>query len=141
MRNYLDDDWEESTRSAGMVEPTTEVALLGNNINNSSNITELGPLSGSPAEEMMRMVVQACTDAAVKVAQEPLLRKDEVEGSDGGGGFDYGTMGTIFATATVCYGLHALDCLAVKAYRHLKKWEWSMTDEQKGNLKRNWFVR
>ena len=124
---YFADGMEDE--AVGMAALTTEVALVDSNNSNTNN-TELGPLTGSPAEEMMRLVVQACTDAALKAAQ-----KDEVEGSDGGGGFDYGTMGTIFATATVCYGLHALDCLAVKAYRHLRKWEWSMTEEQKGNLK------
>ena len=41
---------------------------------------------------------------------------------------------TILATSAVCYGVYMVDCYVVKLYRILKKWELSLTDEQKGNF-------
>ena len=80
------------------------------------------------------MVVEACAKAASGFQNEE--EELEYEGQDDSGAVDQVTsqVHTILATAAVCYGVHLVDCYVVKLYRMLKKWEFGMTHEEKGNL-------
>jgi hypothetical protein len=61
---------------------------------------------------------------------EPSTFSANEEGQNNSGNINH----TILATSAVCYGVYMVDCYVVKLYRILKKWELSLTDEQKGNF-------
>ena len=86
----------------------------------------------NPTNELIRLVVSECSKAVQGFGGVEAHELEEREEDD-----DFGSAGTIMATATVCFGLRVADCYIVKLYRHLKYWELGLSDEQRGNLKRN----
>ena len=87
----------------------------------------------NPTNELIRLVVSECSKAVQGLGGAEAHELAEREEDDD----DFGSAGTIMATATVCFGLRVADCYIVKLYRHLKYWELGLSDEQRGNLKRN----
>ena len=98
-------------------------------INDSSTLEDA--FGDNPAEGMIKMIISECSKAAVQGLGEVVALEQRSEEDDG----ESGNAWTILATATVCFGLRVADCYVVRLYRHLKKWELGLTDEQRGNLK------
>ena len=98
-------------------------------INDSSTLEDA--FGDNPAEGMITMIISECSKAAVQGLGEVVALEQRSEEDDG----ESGNAWTILATATVCFGLRVADCYVVRLYRHLKKWELGLTDEQRGNLK------
>ena len=102
---------------------TTEISTLADDNSSSNNITQL--MAGTPVDVVLNYLVKACADAAVK----EMTAEKVASGGQGGE-----APGAIIATAAVCFGARLVDCYVVKLYRFLKRWEWAMDHEQRGNL-------
>ena len=117
----------ETTTMASVATTEQVMAPLDNGVTPSLGLD-------NPTNDLIRLVVSECSKAVVQglggaEAHELAEREEEDD--------DFGSAGTIMATATVCFGLRVADCYIVKLYRHLKYWELGLSDEQRGNLKRN----
>ena len=106
---------------------TTEVSTLADSGSSNNNNTLI---LGTPVDVVLNYLVQACADAAVKEMKgEKAGNGGQAEAGEGDG-----SPATIIATAAVCLGARLVDCYVVKLYRFLKRWEWAMDHEQRGNL-------
>ena len=101
---------------------STEMATADAFVDNNSSNNSLFLGFGNPEEAILKLLVKACSEA------NRASREEE-------GWWESGNVGAILATAGVCYGAHLVDCAVVRLYRWMKRWEWQMDDEEKGNIK------